>query len=84
MIRFGEKLRTLRQRRGFSLRQLGDRLGVYHNHVAQLEAGKRIPNAAMILKIADIFGVCIDILMRDELNLEDDKKRGEAEINDSR
>ena len=69
MQRFGEKLRTLRQKRSLSLRQLGDLLGVYHNHVAQLESGKRIPNAAMILKIADIFGVSTDVLMRDELDL---------------
>jgi len=52
-------------------RQLGDILGGYHNHVAQLEAGKRTPNAAMILKIADLFGVSTDLLMRDELALED-------------
>jgi len=71
MQRFGEKLRALRQKRDLSLRQLGDILGVYHNHVAQLEAGKRIPNAAMILKIADLFGVSTDLLMRDELALED-------------
>lgn len=71
MQRFGEKLRTLRQKRGLSLRQLGELLEVYHNHVAQLESGKRIPNAAMILKIADLFGVSTDVLMRDALELED-------------
>lgn len=71
MNRFGEKLRTLRKRQGLTLRELGDGLGVYHTHVAQLEAGRRTPNAAMILKIADLFGVSTDLLMRDELTLED-------------
>jgi transcriptional regulator with XRE-family HTH domain len=70
MQRFGEKLRALRQHRGLTLRQLGDMLGVYHNHVSQLEFGKRTPNAAMILKIADLFGVTTDVLMRDELELD--------------
>jgi transcriptional regulator with XRE-family HTH domain len=69
MKRFGEKLRALRQHRGLTLREVGSMLGVYHNHISQLEFGKRTPNAAMILKIADLFGVSTDVLMRDELEL---------------
>ena len=71
MERFGEKLRTLRQRNGFTLRQLGDMLAVSNTFVLSLEQGKKIPNAAMIIKIADIFGVTADQLMRDELELDD-------------
>ncbi|MFN8490882.1 MAG: helix-turn-helix transcriptional regulator [Caldilineaceae bacterium] len=71
MNRFGEKLRVLRKKRGLTLRELGDMLGVYPTHVSQLETARRTPNAAMILKIADIFGVSTDVLMRDELELAD-------------
>jgi transcriptional regulator with XRE-family HTH domain len=70
MERFGEKLSTLRKKRGLTLRQLGEMLGVYHTYVSQIEKGKKTPNAAMIIKIADIFGVSTDQLMRDELELE--------------
>ncbi len=70
MKRFGEKLRTLRQRQGYSLREIGERLGVDHTFVSQLELTKRKPNAEMILKIADLFGVDINVLMRDELDLD--------------
>lgn len=70
MERFGEKLRTLRQRNGFTLRQLGDLLAVSNTFVLSLEQGKKTPNAAMIIKIADIFGVTADQLMRDELELD--------------
>jgi transcriptional regulator with XRE-family HTH domain len=45
-------------------------LGVHHTHVSQLETDRKVPNAAMILKIADLFGVTTDVLMRDELELE--------------
>lgn len=45
-------------------------LGVSRVYIVQLEKGQKIPNAAMILKIADIFGVCTDKLMRDELELD--------------
>ena len=71
MKRFGEKLRTLRQRNQLTLRQLGDRLEVSNTFVLSLEQRKKSPNAEMIIKIADIFGVTADQLMRDELELDD-------------
>ncbi len=71
MNQFGEKLRALRKKRGYTLKELGEMLGVHHTFVSQLEMSKSIPNAAMILKIADLFGVSTDLLMRDELALED-------------
>lgn len=64
-------MRTLRKQHGLTLTQLGDMLGVHNTYVSQIEKGKKIPNAAMILKIADIFGVTTDQLMRDELELDD-------------
>ncbi|KAA3655951.1 MAG: XRE family transcriptional regulator [Chloroflexi bacterium] len=69
MKRFGEKLHMLRQSRGLTLRVLGDKLEVHHTYVSQLEKGKSIPNAIMILKIARYFDVSIDLLMKDELDL---------------
>lgn len=70
MKKFGEKLRVLRKKRGLTASELGDMLGVHQTHVSQLETGRKIPNAAMILKIADTFGVSTDLLMRDELEIE--------------
>lgn len=60
----------MRKEKEFTLQQLGDLLQVHHTFVSQLETGKRTPNAAMILKIADLFGVTTDVLMRDELELD--------------
>jgi transcriptional regulator with XRE-family HTH domain len=71
MKNFGKKLRTLRQRHSYTLRQLGELLEIDHSFISQLEMGKRIPNAAMILKIADTFGVTADLLMRDEIELDE-------------
>jgi transcriptional regulator with XRE-family HTH domain len=70
MERFGEKLSALRKKQGLTLRQLGEMLGVYHTYVSQIEKGKKMPNALMILKIADIFEVSTDQLMRDEIDLD--------------
>jgi len=72
MNRFGEKLRVLRKRREFTQEQMGELLAVSRPYVAKLERGEKMPNALMIIKIADIFGVTADQLMRDEVELDNE------------
>lgn len=67
---FGEKLRILRKKQGLTLEQLGNILDVHNTYVSQMEKGKSIPNAAMILKIARFFNVTTDQLMKDEIDLD--------------
>lgn len=70
MQRFGEKLRTLRQRHGMTMRELADRLGlVTHGYLGDLESGRRQPSLELALKIADVFGVSVDQLARDDLDI---------------
>ncbi len=71
MKRFGEKLRTLRTQRGLTLRELASILGMgAHSHLANIETGKNVPTAELIVKIADYFNVTLDQLMRDEVDLD--------------
>ena len=71
MRRFGEKLRTLRQRHSMTMRELADRLGLLtHGYVGDLESGRRQPSLELALKIADIFGVSVDQPARDELDID--------------
>jgi transcriptional regulator with XRE-family HTH domain len=70
MQRFGEKMRTLRMRRGLSVRALTKALGYTgHGYIYDIETGKKQPNAEFILRVANLFGVSTDALMRDELDL---------------
>ena len=71
MKRFGEKLAKLRQGQGLTLRQLGEELEVHNTFISQIEKGRKMPNAVMILKIANLFGVTADQLMRDDLELDE-------------
>ncbi len=72
MQRFGEKVRTLRKRRGMTLKQLAEALGLASfSYLSEIETGKKIPHPSVILKIADEFGVTADQLMRDELKVDD-------------
>ena len=71
MQRFGDKLRTLRHRHGVSLRELAATLGLQsHAHLARIERGEKTPSADLILKIAQVFQVSLDQLMRDDLELD--------------
>ena len=69
MKRFGSKLYQLRTQRGLTLAELGHLLGVHNTFVSQLEKGRKLPNAEMILKVADTFDITTDQLMRDELDV---------------
>lgn len=70
MEKFGAKLRTLRMQRGMTTRELGELLGVSHPFVTRMEQGKKTPNVAMVIKVAAIFGVSVDQLVLDTLELE--------------
>ena len=72
LLRFGEKLRTLRNRRGLTLAQLADQLGYKaHGHLSEIESGKKLPTVGLALKVARLFDVSTDILLKDELDISD-------------
>ena len=70
MERFGEKLRRLRTAHELTLQQLAAELGyATHAYISELESGKKIPTAALVLKVARRFDVSTDVLLKDELDL---------------
>ncbi len=67
MQRLGEKVRMLRKRRKLTVKALALALGFpSHSYVSEIETGKKIPSTEMIIKMADLFGVTVDQLVRDE------------------
>jgi len=76
--RFGQKLQTLRRRRGFTLKELALALGyTAHGHISELEAGKKIPTTEFVLSVARLFDVTTDQLLKDELELPEANVEGE-------
>ena len=53
----GETLRCLRMEKSLSQQQLADRLHVERSSVANWEAGRRMPDAAMISQLASALGM---------------------------
>ena len=59
----GKRLRALRKARGLTQQELGELLGVSASAVGMYEQGRREPDLATLVKLADIFGVSVDHLI---------------------
>jgi len=70
MQRLGEKLRTLRQQRGMTIRDLANKFEISFSHIAILERGESKPSLELLLKIADYFQVTPNQLLLDDIELE--------------
>jgi len=55
---FGEMLRTLRKEKGYTQRELGERVGIDFTYVSKIETGKsNPPNREVLKKMADVLGI---------------------------
>lgn len=72
----GAKLNELRMRKGESLQQTADTVGVTKTHIWELEKGKSSnPSADLLRKLADHFKVTVDYLIdpsREGMTAEDE------------
>lgn len=60
---FAEALHKIRIDKGLSQQQLADLLFVNRSSIASWEIGRRVPDAVMMRKIADVLGVDVSILL---------------------
>jgi transcriptional regulator with XRE-family HTH domain len=58
-----------------TLQQLAHALGLTaHGYISELETGKKIPTAEIVLRVARLFDVTTDELLKDELDVSGDEK----------
>ena len=62
---FGEKLQTLRARKGLSQERLAEELGVSRQAVSKWERDETLPETEKVIRISDYFGVSLDHLLKD-------------------
>lgn len=60
-----EKLLSLRTERGLSQEDLAEQLGVSRQSVSKWETDQSVPDLDKIIKLADLFGVMVDELVRE-------------------
>ena len=68
---FHQKLMLLRKNKSLSQRELANRIGLGIANITRYENG-RIPTADILLKLSNFFGVSIDYLLKDEMDLDND------------
>jgi transcriptional regulator with XRE-family HTH domain len=62
---FGEKLRTIRERRGLTLKEVAERAGVSESLVSQIERNKVSPATDTLLSLADALDLDLEYLFAD-------------------
>ena len=63
-VLFAETLRKLREKRGISQKELGRQMFVNHSTIARWENASRLPDAAMIPRLAGCLGVDVNTLFQ--------------------
>jgi transcriptional regulator with XRE-family HTH domain len=56
-VAFGRVVRELREERGLSQEELGNRTGLHRNHVGQVERGELAPTLKSVEILADALGL---------------------------
>ncbi len=62
-MELGNNIRNLRKQRGMTQEQLAQAMGVTVGAVYKWEAEKCVPDIAIIMELADLFGVSVDVLL---------------------
>lgn len=75
-----DKIINERKRNGWSQEELADMLDVSRQSVSKWEGAQSVPDLQKILKLAEIFGVSTDYLLKDEI--EPDDREVSYEISD--
>lgn len=68
-----ENLKKFRKNKGYSQEQLAVRLNVVRQTISKWEKGLSVPDAQMLVEIADIFGVPVSELLGKTIEQEDKK-----------
>ena len=82
---FGAKLRKLREEHGLIQAVLGRRFGLAsHAHIANVELGHDRPSLDLVVRIATLFRVTVDELVRDTVPIEAVRSPGLCDTGPSR
>ena len=65
MMNLSEKITALRTERKLSQGDVAEKLEVSRQSVSKWETGQSVPELDKIVKLADLFGVSVDELVRD-------------------
>ncbi|TRM08775.1 helix-turn-helix transcriptional regulator [Lentibacillus cibarius] len=62
----GERLKLCRNKRGYSQKEVAEKIGVKNNTLSSYESGARSPDYDTLTELAEIYDTSIDYLLRGE------------------
>ena len=86
-MHLGEKLASLRKKRGMTQEDLAEKLDVTRKTISKWELNQSAPDLSYLIQLSDIYGVTTDFLLREEKQKEKGEQslgEGEKEENGSR
>lgn len=63
----GQRLRQQRKKRGLTIEQLAEMIGLSKNYVSLIERGRKLPSMATLIKIVNSLHISADVLLCDEV-----------------
>ena len=70
---FSKNLKTLRKSKGFSQEQLAVRLNVVRQTISKWEKGLSVPDAELLIQLAEVLDVTVDDLLGKKIEITDDQ-----------
>jgi transcriptional regulator with XRE-family HTH domain len=67
-MKISEKIKKLREGKGWSQNQFAEKISMHPQHVSRYERGISSPSSEALAKIADAFGVSTDYLLSETEN----------------
>lgn len=74
-----DRIVELRKKKGWSQEELAEAAGVTRQSVSKWESAQSVPDLDKILKLAEIFGVTTDYLLKDEKTSEGRQEKNREE-----
>lgn len=68
-MKLSEKIQYLRKEKGVSQEWLAEKCGVSRQAISKWEADIALPDTGKLILLSSIFGVTIDVLLKDEFNV---------------
>lgn len=63
-IKFGDRLKVLREKRGWTTYKLAEETGFSQAYISLLETGVRLPSRAVMIEMAEVFGMKVPALLK--------------------
>ncbi len=79
---FNENLKTIRKEKGFSQEQLALRLNVVRQTISKWEKGISVPDAELLIKLAEVLDVSVSDLLGARIEVPEDKNEIEVLANE--